>query len=62
MEQSQIQLIKDQTFLNIRTKVAQTLLAHQILDTHNDSVGWWINTGGIQTWISLYDVLEEARD
>jgi hypothetical protein len=62
MEQSQIQLIKDQTFLNLRARIAQILLDQQILDTHNDSVGWWSHSGGTSTWVSLYDVLEEARD
>jgi hypothetical protein len=61
MDNSQLQLIKDQTFLNIREKVANILLEQNILDTHNGSVGWWVH-GGTPTFISLYDVLEEARD
>lgn len=61
MDNSQVQLIKDKTFLDIREKVATILVEQNILDTHNGSVGWWIHTG-TPTFISLYDVLEEARD
>jgi hypothetical protein len=61
MDNSQTQLIKDKTFLEIREKVATILVEQNILDTHNGSVGWWVHTDG-PTFISLYDVLEEARD
>jgi hypothetical protein len=60
MDDSQIELIKDKTFLDIRQKVATILVEQNILDTHNGSVGWWVHNG-TSTFISLYDVLEEAR-
>lgn len=61
MDESQIQLIKDKTFLDIRAKVAQSLLENGILDTYEGTVGWWVN-GPTPIFISLYDVLEEVRD
>jgi hypothetical protein len=61
MDNSQVQLIKDKTFLDIREKVATILVEQHILDTHNGSVGWWVHAG-TPTFISLYDVLEDARD
>jgi hypothetical protein len=60
MDNSQAQLIKDKAFLDIRERVATILLEQNILDTHGGSVGWWVHNG-TSTFISLYDVLEEAR-
>jgi hypothetical protein len=60
MDNSQAQLIKDKAFLDIRERVATILLEQNILDTHDGSVGWWVHNG-TSTFISLYDVLEEAR-
>lgn len=61
MDESQIQLIKDKTFLDIRAKVSQILLEQGILDTHDGRVGWWVASTS-PTFIALYDVLEDARD
>jgi hypothetical protein len=61
MDNSQIQLIKEKTFLEIREHIAKVLVEHNVLDTHEGSVGWWVHNG-TPTWISLYDVLEEIRD
>ena len=60
MDNSQAQLIKDKAFLDIRERVADILVEQNILDTHNGSVGWWVHSG-TPTFISLYDVLEQAR-
>ena len=60
MDNSQIELIQDKTFLDIRAKVAEILLEHGILDTYEGRVGWWVNSNG-PAFISLYDVLEDAR-
>jgi hypothetical protein len=60
MDNSQAQLIKDKAFLDIRERVANILVEQNILDTYNGSVGWWIHSG-TPTFISLYEVLEQAR-
>jgi len=39
MDESQIQLIKDKTYLEIRAKVAEVLLEQGILDTFDGRVG-----------------------
>jgi hypothetical protein len=61
MDESQVQLIKDKTYLDIRAKVAEVLLQQGILDTYEGRVGWWVNNGSA-TFIALYDVLEAVRD
>ena len=60
MDESQIQLIKDKSYLEIRSKVSEVLLEQGILDTYEGRVGWWVNNGG-PSFIALYDVLEDAR-
>lgn len=60
MENSQIKLIKDMVFLDMRAKIAEVLVSQGILDTRDGVVGWWVHSG-VPTWISLYDILEEAR-
>jgi hypothetical protein len=60
MDESQMQLIKDKTYLEIRSKVSEILVEQGILDTYEGRVGWWVNNGG-PSFISLYDVLEDAR-
>lgn len=61
MDNSQIQLIKEKTFLDMRAKIATVLFENGILDSHEGSIGWWVHNG-TPTFISLYDVLEELRD
>ena len=47
-------------FLDMRAKIAEVLVSQGILDTRDGVVGWWVHSG-VPTWISLYDILEEAR-
>jgi len=61
MDESQVQLIKDKTFLDIRARVAEILLDQGVLDTYDGKIGWWV-ASSTPTFISLYDVLEDARD
>lgn len=61
IDESQIELIKNKVFLDIRARVAEILLDQGILDTHDGVVGWWVSSSS-PTFISLYDVLEDARD
>jgi hypothetical protein len=61
MDESQVQLIKDKTYLDIRAKVGEVLLEQGILDSYEGKVGWWVNNGGA-SFIALYDVLEAVRD
>jgi hypothetical protein len=60
MDNSQVELIEEKAFLDIRAKVSEILIEHGILDTYEGKVGWWVNNGG-PAFISLYDVLEDAR-
>ena len=60
--QSQIELVREQVWLETRAKLAEILLQYQILDTHNDSVGFWYHApDGQPFWMSLYDLLEQNK-
>lgn len=62
METSQINLIKEQVFLKMRETLVEALIDHGVLQHHDNQAGWWANTPTGPTWISVYDVLEAARD
>lgn len=61
MDESQVELIKNKIYIELRAKIAEILIDQGILDTHNGTVGWWVPSSH-PTFISLYDVLEDARD
>ena len=61
--ESQIKLIKEQTFLNMRSKISETLVENGILETRNDIAGFWkFDPMGSHVWVSLYELLEPIRD
>lgn len=62
LSESQIQLIKEQTWLEARSNIVSTLVSFGILETRNDIAGFWSNVGGVPTWVSVYDLLEQNRD
>lgn len=62
MNESQVTLVQEQTWLDMRTKVAQILVENGILESRNDIVGFWkFDPTGNHQWVSLYDLLETAR-
>jgi hypothetical protein len=62
MELSQMELIKEQVFLNMRETITEALLEHNIIQRHNNQAGWWAMTPSGPVWVSIYEILEEARD
>lgn len=62
MDDSQIQLIKDKTFIELRERITEILLDHRVLQHHNGQAGWWAMEPNGPVWYSIYDVLEDARD
>lgn len=42
-------------WLQARSEIVATLVANGILESRNGSAGFWQN----ETWISVYDLLEE---
>lgn len=62
MELSQIDLIKEQVFLTMRETITEALLQDNIIQIHNNQAGWWKMTPDGPVWISIYEVLETARD
>jgi len=60
---SQVSLVKEQTFLDMREKISAALVEHGILETRNDIAGFWkFDPMGNHVWVSLYDLLETVRD
>ena len=62
MDQTQIQLVKDKTYLELRERITEILLDHGIIQYHENQAGWWAMEPSGPTWYSIYDVLDEARD
>lgn len=63
LTESQVTVIKDQAWIQARTAITDVLVAYGILEKRNDIAGFWAHdVSGNATWMSVYDVLEEARD
>ena len=61
--ESQIKLVKEQTFLDMRVKISNALVENGILETRNDIAGFWkFDPMGNHVWVSFYELLEDIRD
>ena len=60
---SQVNLVREQAFLDMRAKISSALVENGILETRNDVAGFWkFDPTGNHVWVSLYELLESARD
>jgi hypothetical protein len=62
LSESQIKIIKEQSWIEARANIVGNLVQFGILETRNDVAGFWANVGGTPTWVSVYDLLEQNRD
>ena len=51
--------IRDLVFLEIRAKLGQALLEQNVIEVHNDQLGWWKDDFN---FVSFYNVMEAIRD
>jgi hypothetical protein len=59
---SQAELIREQAWLDARATIVSELVRLGVIATHNDVAGFWDHTQTHPTWVSIYDVIESARD
>jgi hypothetical protein len=58
----ELSLEKEQAWLDVRASIVSILVSFGILETRDDIAGFWANVGGIPTWVSVYELLEQNRD